>query len=158
MMCLVLLGGVWEHIVKWRTHVHHLHTFLHTGSGLYNPLQQTRIVPRPHILYNISTTLYSLQLYSSSTVYNLGWRTPSEHLDAAAAASFVGTKRRHASLVQIHPSFEGRIRILRRVSKPARRWGMVTIHPSFEGRFSSHQSRVVSAETRRFVKIQEIKA
>ena len=34
-----------------------------------------RIVPRPHILYNISTTLYSLQLYSISTVYNL-YNTP----------------------------------------------------------------------------------
>ena len=63
------------------THIHHLHNFLHTGSGLYNPLQQSHIVSRPHILYNISTTLYntlqhsttlySLQLYSSSTVYNL---------------------------------------------------------------------------------------
>ena len=30
---------------------------------------------RAHILYNISTTLYSLQLYSSSTVYNL-YTTP----------------------------------------------------------------------------------
>ena len=57
------------------TYVHRLHTFLHTGSGLYNPLQQTHIVPRPHILYNISTTLYSLQLYSISTVYNL-YNTP----------------------------------------------------------------------------------
>ena len=57
------------------TYVHHLHTFLHTGSDLYNPLQHTRCVPRPHILYNISTTLYSLQLYSSSTVYNL-YSTP----------------------------------------------------------------------------------
>ena len=67
------------------TYVHRLHTFLHTGSGLYNPLQHTRIVPRPHILYNISTTLYntlqhsttlySLQLYSISTVYNL-YNTP----------------------------------------------------------------------------------
>ena len=57
------------------TCVHHIHTFLHTGSGLYNPLQHPRIVPRPHILYNISTTLYSLQLYSSSTVYNL-YNTP----------------------------------------------------------------------------------
>ena len=28
-----------------------------------------------HILYNMSTTLYSLQLYSSSTVYNL-YNTP----------------------------------------------------------------------------------
>ena len=33
-----------------------------------------RRVPRPHILYNIST-VYSLQLYSSSTVYNL-YTTP----------------------------------------------------------------------------------
>ena len=57
------------------TYVHRLHTFLHTGSGLYNPLQHPRIVPRPHILYNISTTLYSLQLYSISTVYNL-YNTP----------------------------------------------------------------------------------
>ena len=64
------------------TYVHHIHTFLHTGSGLYNPLQHTHIVPRPHILYNISTTLYnysttlySLQLYSISTVYNL-YNTP----------------------------------------------------------------------------------
>ena len=58
------------------THIHHLHTFLRTGSGLYNPLQHTRCVSRPHILYNISTTLYSLQLYSSSTaVYNL-YNTP----------------------------------------------------------------------------------
>ena len=52
------------------TYVHHIHTFLHTGSGLYNPLQQSHIVPRPHIFYNTlqhSTPLYSLQLYSSST-------------------------------------------------------------------------------------------
>ena len=75
LVCLVLLGGVWEPIVKWRTCVHHLHTFLHTGSGLYNPLQHPRCVSRPHILYNISTTLYSLQLYSISTVYNL-YNTP----------------------------------------------------------------------------------
>ena len=78
MMCLVLLGGVWEvgaYSEVENTYVHHLHTFLHTGSGLYNPLQHTRIVPRPHILYNISTTLYSLQLYSISTVYNL-YNTP----------------------------------------------------------------------------------
>ena len=60
------------------TYVHHLHTFLHTGSGLYNPLQHPRCASRPHILYNTlqhSTTLYSLQLYSSSTVYNL-YNTP----------------------------------------------------------------------------------
>ena len=74
MMCLVLLGGVWEvgaYSEVENTYVHRLHTFLHTGSGLYNPLQHSRLVSRPHILYNISTTLYSLQLYSSSTVYNL---------------------------------------------------------------------------------------
>ena len=54
------------------TYVHHLHTFLmtflHTGSGLYNPLQHTRIVPRPHILYNIYTTLYNTLQHS--TVYS----------------------------------------------------------------------------------------
>ena len=50
------------------TYVHHIHTFLHTGSGLYNPLQQSHIVPRPHILYNISTTLYNTLQHS--TVYS----------------------------------------------------------------------------------------
>ena len=71
------------------TYVHHIHTFLHTGSGLYNPLQHPHIVPRPHILYNISTTflqhsttLYSLQLYSISTVYNL-YNTPLGRLDVS---------------------------------------------------------------------------
>ena len=54
------------------TCVHHLHTFLHTGSGLYNPLQQTRIVSRPHILYNISTTLYNtLQSTALQQFYSL---------------------------------------------------------------------------------------
>ena len=71
------------------THIHHLHTFLHTGSGLYNPLQQPHCVPRPHILYNISTTLYNTlqstalqQFYSLQPlhhpsghykVYNMSW-------------------------------------------------------------------------------------
>ena len=36
---------------------------------------KSRCVPRPHILSISSTTLYSLQLYSSSTVYNL-YTTP----------------------------------------------------------------------------------
>ena len=54
------------------TYVHRLHTFLHTGSGLYNPLQQPRIVSRPHILYNISTTLYnSLQSTALQQFYSL---------------------------------------------------------------------------------------
>ena len=46
------------------TYVHRLHTFLHTGSGLYNPLQQTRIVSRPHIPYKTlqHSTVYTLQL------------------------------------------------------------------------------------------------
>ena len=38
------------------TYVHHIHTFIHTLSGLYNPLQRTHTVSRPHILY---TTLYN---------------------------------------------------------------------------------------------------
>ena len=71
------------------TYVHHIHTFLHTGSGLYNPLQHTHIVPRPHILYNISTTLYSLQLYSISTVYNL-YNTPLHLVRPADVLSCVG--------------------------------------------------------------------
>ena len=72
MMCLVLLGGVWEPIVQWRTYVHHLHTFLHTGSGLYNPLQHSQCVSRPHILYNISTTLYNtLQSTALQHFYSL---------------------------------------------------------------------------------------
>ena len=65
--------GAYSEVENTYMYVHHLHTFLHTGSGLYNPLQHSQCVPRPHILYNISTTLYntlqSLQLYSSSTVY-----------------------------------------------------------------------------------------
>ena len=54
------------------TYVHHIHTFLHTGSGLYNPLQHTHCVPRPHILYNISTTLYNtLQSTALQHFYSL---------------------------------------------------------------------------------------
>ena len=69
------------------TYVHHLHTFLHTGSSLCNPLQRTRPVPRPHILYNTlqhSTTalhestalqqFYSLQpLHHPSATRTHGW-------------------------------------------------------------------------------------
>ena len=76
MMCLVLLGGVWESIVKWRTHMFTVFTPLFTLGPTSTTLYSTNsIVPRPHILYNISTTLYSLQLYSISTVYNL-YNTP----------------------------------------------------------------------------------
>ena len=48
------------------TYVHHLHTFLHTGSGLYNPLQPSRPVSEPHI----STALYSgiQRLYISTAL------------------------------------------------------------------------------------------
>ena len=52
--------------------IHHLHTFLHTGSGLYNPLQHSQCVSRPHILYNISTTLYNtLQSTALQHFYSL---------------------------------------------------------------------------------------
>ena len=62
--------GAYSEVEK--TCVHHLHTFLHTGSGLYNPLQHARIVPRPHILYNISTTLYNtLQSTALQHFYSL---------------------------------------------------------------------------------------
>ena len=60
---------------RWSSH-------LHTGSGLYNHLQHPTLCPTAsYPLYNISTTLYNtlhstaLQLYSSSTVYNL-YNTP----------------------------------------------------------------------------------
>ena len=42
------------------TYVHHLHTFLHTGSGLYNPLQPSRTVPEPHILYSLYSGIQRL--------------------------------------------------------------------------------------------------
>ena len=62
--------GAYSEVEK--TCVHHLHTFLHTGSGLYNPLQHPRIVSRPHILYNISTTLYNtLQSTALQQFYSL---------------------------------------------------------------------------------------
>ena len=66
------------------TYVHHIHTFLHTGSGLYHGLYKpstahtlcpTASYPLQHFyntLQHSTTTLCSLQLYStSSTVYNL---------------------------------------------------------------------------------------
>ena len=50
-------------------YIHHLHTFLHTESGLYNPLQHTHTLSHGPIS---STTLYNtLQhstLYSSTAV------------------------------------------------------------------------------------------
>ena len=49
-------------------------TIFTPGSGLYmyNPLQQPRIVSRPHILYNISTALYNtLQSTALQHFYSL---------------------------------------------------------------------------------------
>ena len=69
------------------TYVHHLHTFLHTGSGLYNLLQHPHIVPRPHILYNISTTLYNtLQSTALQHFYSL---QPLQHPSALVALRVV---------------------------------------------------------------------
>ena len=74
------------------TYVHHLHTFLHTGSGLYNPLQHPRIVSRPHILYNISTTLYNTlqstalqQFYSLQPLHHPSGRPSGEAASAGSA-------------------------------------------------------------------------
>ena len=70
--------GAYSEVEK--TCVHHLHTFLHTGSGLYNPLQHPRIVSRPHILYNISTTLYNtLQSTALQHFYSLQPLQPLQH-------------------------------------------------------------------------------
>ena len=71
MMCLVLLGGVWEHIVKWRTHVFTIFTPFFTlgpGTTLYSTNALSHGLISSTTLLQHSTTLYSLQLYSSSTV------------------------------------------------------------------------------------------
>ena len=81
MMCLVLLGGVWEHIVKWRTHMFTVFTpFFTLGPGsttLYSTHALSHGLISSTTFLQHSTTLYSLQLYSSSTVYNL-YNTPLE--------------------------------------------------------------------------------
>ena len=71
-MCLVLLGGVWEPIVKWRTHMFTVFTPFFTLGPASTTLYSTHALS--HGLIS-STTLYSLQLYSISTVYNL-YNTP----------------------------------------------------------------------------------
>ena len=95
-MCLVLLGGVWEPIVKSRTHMFTIFTPLFTLGPGSTTLYSTHCVSRPHILYNISTTflqhyttLYSLQLYSISTVYNLYTITCCNATVAATMVEFV---------------------------------------------------------------------
>ena len=72
MMCLVLLGGVWEPIVKWRTHMFTVFTPFFTLGPASTTLYSSHALC--HGLIS-STTLYSLQLYSISTVYNL-YNTP----------------------------------------------------------------------------------
>ena len=74
--------GRWEpnlgakiYVYHLHTFLHHLHTFLFTLDPASTTLYSTHGVSRPHILYNISTTPLHLQLYSSSTVYNL-YNTP----------------------------------------------------------------------------------
>ena len=72
MMCLVLLGGVWEPIVKWRTHMFTIFTPFFTlgpaSTTLYSShaLSVCLTAPYPPLQH-----VCSLQLYSSSTVYNL---------------------------------------------------------------------------------------
>ena len=79
-MCLVLLGGVfsvWEPIVKWRTHMFTIFTsFFTLGPGLQPSSHAVShgLISSTTFLQH-STTLYSLQLYSSSTIYNL-YNTP----------------------------------------------------------------------------------
>ena len=74
MMCLVLLGGVWKPIVRWRTHMFTIFTpFFTLGpasttlySGIYTADTHCLRAPYP---------LQPLQLYSVSTVYSL-YTTP----------------------------------------------------------------------------------
>ena len=79
MMCLVLLGGVWEPIVKWRTHMFTVFTPFFTLGPASTTLYSTHALCHGLIssttFLQHSTTLYSLQLYSISTVYNL-YNTP----------------------------------------------------------------------------------
>ena len=78
-MCLVLLGGVWEPMVKWRTHMFTIFTPFFTLGPTSTTLYSTHAVSHGLIssttFLQHSATLYSLQLYSSSTVYNL-YNTP----------------------------------------------------------------------------------
>ena len=57
------------------TYVHRLHTFLHTGSDLYNPLQQPRIVPglissttsvQAKMIHGVHFTVWSLRPATTS--------------------------------------------------------------------------------------------
>ena len=74
MMCLVLLGGVWEPIVKWRTHMFTIFTpFFTLGPGSTIALQPSTAVthcltasyPLQHIYNTLQSTalqqFYSLQ-------------------------------------------------------------------------------------------------
>ena len=78
-MCLVLLGGVWEPIVQWRTHMFTIFTPFFTLGPASTTLYSTHTLSHGLIssttFLQHSTTLYSLQLYSISTVYNL-YNTP----------------------------------------------------------------------------------
>ena len=71
MMCLVLLGGVWEPIVKWITHMFTIFTpFFTLGPGS-TTLYSLHALSQSPIFSTASTAVYSgcipLQLYSTST-------------------------------------------------------------------------------------------
>ena len=69
MMCLVLLGGVWEHIVKWRTHMFTVFTpFFTLGPGsttLYSTNALSHGLISSTTFLQHSTTLYSLQHFTA---------------------------------------------------------------------------------------------
>ena len=75
MMCLVLLGGVWEPIVKWRTHMFTIFTpFFTLGPGsttLYTTHSLSHGLISIQQLYSSCIGCIAIQLYSSYTVYIL---------------------------------------------------------------------------------------
>ena len=65
MMCLVLLGGVWEPIVKWRTHMFTIFT-TSLSTTLYNTLLQSTALQQ----------FYSLQPLHHPSDFTIGSQTP----------------------------------------------------------------------------------
>ena len=74
MMCLVLLGGVWEPIVKWRTHMFTIFTPFFTLGPASTTLYSTHAVS--HGLISSTTFLQHSTVYSSTAVLQSTTSTP----------------------------------------------------------------------------------
>ena len=80
MMCLVLLGGVWEPIVKWRTHMFTIFTPFFTLGPASTTLYSTNTLSHGLISSTTSlqhsTTLYSLRYSSTAFLQSTTSTTP----------------------------------------------------------------------------------